>query len=455
MPPPPGHQFQAPNGTRDFYPAELARLRFIQDAWRRASVRHGFDEIDGPTFEHLDLYTVKSGEGIVSELFSFRRAGGEKDFALRPEFTPTLARMYAARAAQLPKPVKWFWLQNCFRAERPQRGRLREFYQWNADLVGDDSPAADAELIGLMVDFLSSLGLTPKDVRVKVSHRYAIARNLTAFGIDEPRHAEGFALLDAIDKLKGEEFARRSIELGVAEERLSRWLAFAKLEAPATAMLVSNPALMGTQPHALRPEEFAMYELEAVHDALKAAGLLEWCDYKPSLARGLAYYTGTVFEVHEASGAERAIAGGGRYDKLVELFGGPSTPAIGFGMGDVVLSLVLADRGLMPGDEAIADRLGLRPDVYVLSSGNEGADAAVLPAVMALRRAGLHARRSYKATRNVGKLLKDAAALRARHAVIIESATHATLKHMDTGEQSAEPIELERLAEALSGPAHN
>ena len=136
--------FQSPTGTRDMYPADAAKRRFIMEAWRGVSVRHGFDEIDGPTFEHLDLYTVKSGEGIVSELFAFQRAGGEKDYALRPEFTPTLARMYAAKAGSLPKPTKWFMAGPFFRAERPQRGRLREFLQWNVDILGDPSPRADA-----------------------------------------------------------------------------------------------------------------------------------------------------------------------------------------------------------------------------------------------------------------------------------------------------------------------
>ena len=154
----------------------MARLRYIQDAWRRTSINHGFDEIDGPTFEHLDLYTVKSGEGIVSELFSFERFGGEKTFALRPEFTPTLARMYAAKAASLPKPTKWFWQQNCYRAERPQRGRLREFCQWNCDIIGDDSPAADAECIACCVGVLESLGLTPRDVRIRISHRAIVEK---------------------------------------------------------------------------------------------------------------------------------------------------------------------------------------------------------------------------------------------------------------------------------------
>ncbi|MFM8784843.1 MAG: ATP phosphoribosyltransferase regulatory subunit, partial [Phycisphaerales bacterium] len=155
-------RFQAPKGTRDFYPAEMAVRRRLEGAWREASTCFGYEEVDGPTFEHLGLYTAKSGEGIVSELFSFRRASGSDDYALRPEFTPTLARMVAARAAQLPMPVKWFAVPNFFRAERPQRGRLREFFQWNVDLLGAEGPAVDAEVIGVAVSALSRLGLTPE-----------------------------------------------------------------------------------------------------------------------------------------------------------------------------------------------------------------------------------------------------------------------------------------------------
>src|ERR1051325_11337269 len=177
---PPLHAFQAPKGTRDLYPIDAARRRVVLEAWRSAVIRHGFEEIDGPIFEHLDLYTVKSGEGIVSELFSFERFGGEKTFALRPEFTPTLARMYAAKAASMPKPTKWFWTQNCFRAERPQRGRLREFYQWNCDIIGNEQDPgaqarADAECIACCVDLLELVGLTPQHVRVRVNDRGVVS----------------------------------------------------------------------------------------------------------------------------------------------------------------------------------------------------------------------------------------------------------------------------------------
>lgn len=416
------HTFQAPTGTRDLYPSDLNRLRYVQEAWRRTSINHGFEEIDGPTFEHLDLYTVKSGEGIVSELFSFERFGGEKKFALRPEFTPTLARMYAARAGSLPKPTKWFWMQNCFRAERPQRGRLREFCQWNCDIIGDDSAAADAEVIACAVGMFASLGLKPEHVRVRVSDRNVIAGLLTQSGVPPARCHDALVLLDKRAKLDAASFEReaRALDLDVARF---------------DAGVEAYPTLASSA--------------KAFMEDMAAEGIADWVDWDLSIVRGLAYYTGMVFEVHEASGAERAIAGGGRYDKLIEMFGGPPTPAVGFGMGDVVLSLVLQDKGLMPSDDEVAGRLGLRPDVFVISNGTPEADAAVVPTLAFLRRSGLHARRSYKTSRNIGKLLGEATRARAKFALIIESATAGQIKNLDRNVQ--EPVELARVVERVRG----
>jgi histidyl-tRNA synthetase len=427
------HAFQAPKGTRDFYPGDLAVRRHIEHAWRSASIDCGFDEVEGPTFEHLELYTAKSGEGIVNELFSFRRAGGENDYALRPEFTPTLARMVAARAGSLPVPVKWFAIPNMFRAERPQRGRLREFVQWNIDVCGVEGAATDIDVISVAILALERLGLTPGDVQVRLSHRVAIARVLGALGVAAEKSAEAMTLLDRRDKLKPDEFAQRAAALGLSADAVARFDTAARATQRLAEPLAGLAAEIG-----ISPDEFAA--LDEVRAAADRAGILDWCTVDVGIVRGLAYYTGTVFEVHEVSGAERAVAGGGRYDGLVELFGGPRMPACGFGMGDVVLASVLRDRKLLPDD---GGALLPRPDAFVISAGGDVADAELPRLLMRLRRAGLHARSSAKTTRNVGKLLGDAGKARARFAVILGAELadgNVALKDLDAGSQQVVPL---------------
>ena len=422
------HSFQAPKGTRDFYPADLAVRRHIESAWRSASVDCGFDEVEGPTFEHLELYTAKSGEGIINELFSFRRAGGESDYALRPEFTPTLARMVAARAGSLTMPVKWFAIPNMFRAERPQRGRLREFMQWNIDVLGTEGAATDIETISCAILALERLGLTPRDVEVRLSHRIAIGRMLGALGVSAEKSADAMTLLDRRDKLKADEFASRAQALGLGSEGVARFDAAARAK-----QKLSEP--LATLAHTIGIPVEDLAALDEVRTAADRAGILEWCSIDLGIVRGLAYYTGTVFEVHELSGAERAVAGGGRYDGLVELFGGPKMPACGFGMGDVVLANILRDRKLLPEDGAL---LLARPDAFIISAGGEDAERMLPGLVMSLRRMGLHVRSSAKATRNVGKLLGEAGKARARVAVILGAELaqdSVVLKDLDAGTQ--------------------
>ncbi|MDX1565226.1 MAG: histidine--tRNA ligase [Phycisphaeraceae bacterium] len=422
---------QPPRGTRDFYPQEMSLRLWLESRWRSVSVRNGFEEVDGPVFETLDLYKIKSGEGIVSELFSFRRTGGKTDFALRPEFTPTLARMVAAKAQALPRPIKWFCLPNLCRAERPQRGRLREFLQWNVDLIGPDSPAADAEVIFTAVDLLRDLGLGPSDVRVRLSHRTLIRNLLMDMGVAESALTAAFELLDRREKMDTEKFAEQAAKLGLGPEALERFNRLGETARPAEGGLESLAGHLQLETETLEP-------LRGLHEALESFGILDWCTYDLSIVRGLAYYTGAVFEVHEARGAERAIAGGGRYDRLIEMFGGPPTPACGFGMGDVVLSLVLADRGLIPQD--------LQPtiDAYVLVA-DEAARPMMFQTVAALRSAGFHTRFSYRSTTKLGKLIKEADQAGARYAVILDGRTVeeslAGLKNLATSEQSEVPLD--------------
>ncbi len=426
--------FQAPSGTRDFYPAELLRRRYVEKLWRDTSIRHGFAEIDGPTFEHLDLYTVKSGEGIVSELFSFTREGGEKTFALRPEFTPTLARLYAAKANALPKPTKWFWQQTCFRAERPQRGRLREFMQWNCDILGEQSPRVDADAIAVAVDLLIAAGFRPGQISVKIGSRQIACAILKTIGVagDDASLQKALVALDKCAKLPPDVAETECTKAGFSLEKFR--IEAAEIEEDFQDGFVSK----GGHGEPGRISEFDLVPLRQLYTELSALGIADWCTLDLNIARGLAYYTGIVFEV--IVDGERAVAGGGRYDNLIELVGGPPTPAIGFGMGDVVLALILQDQGLMPTDDALLDLLSApsasyRPQAFVIAA-NDAADPGVRPLVAQLRRAGLHARSSSKTTRNVGKLLQDASAQKALRAVILETPDSGKIKDLTTQTES-------------------
>ncbi|MBT8484278.1 MAG: histidine--tRNA ligase [Phycisphaerales bacterium] len=422
------HAFQAPKGTRDFYPPDMAVRRHLESVWRSVSINHGFEEVDGPTFEHLELYTVKSGPGIVSELFSFRRAGGKTEYALRPEFTPTLGRMVASAIKRLSPPVKWFSIPTMFRAERPQRGRLREHVQWNVDVVGDASPAAELEVLAVLIGVLRRFGLTDRDVTIKLSHRQVVTELLLGAGLDEARLPAAFDLLDRRDKLPAAEFDERAATLGL----------------DAGTLEVFRPGGQSRIDPAGVSEHFGQ-----LLSALDDAGLASWYTTDFGIVRGLAYYTGTVFEVHATSGRERAIAGGGRYDGLVELFGGPPTPAVGVAMGDVVLRLVLEETGRLSTPETYLPR----PDVFVINlletTGLRDRTVAEL------RDAGLHARHSHRATKKLGKLLSEADQLRARFAVILgREAEEGRAVVKDLAAAKEEEITLDTLATTLRDRCH-
>ncbi len=437
-------KFQGPRGTRDFYPADMAVRRYIESVWRTTSINHGFDEVEGPTFEHLELYTHKSGPGIVSELFSFKRAGGETEYALRPEFTPTLARMVAARAAELPKPIKWFAIPGHYRAERPQRGRLREFFQWNVDVVGGDrTPDADKEVIATAVSALEKLGLGPAEVKVRIGDREVVTSLLSSVGCADEFHTEALSLLDKKDKIPQDQFQHAAqtlhldypllIEHANAVQRMASQCLGTRTD-PA-------PAMHFRQNEVHLPMEW----IDSLARALTDSNVHDWCVFDFSIARGLAYYTGTVFEV--IADGERAVAGGGRYDKLIESFGGPSMPACGFGMGDVVLGLLLHDKGLLPDEVYLAP---LRPHVFVISNGAEQPEAELPRLIAQLRKAGCHVRHTYRATRNVGKLLGEADKLRSRTAIILGDELmegRVVLKDLEGGEQRE--VALDDLERAL------
>ena len=303
-------------GFRDFYPEDHSTLRSLFSAWREASRRSGFVEFEGPELEALELYTEKSGEEIIGQLYHFKDKG-DREVALRPELTPTFARMVAARHRNYRKPIKWFSIPRLFRYERPQRGRHREHYQWNCDIVGEKGAAADAELIATLCLGLSLLGLGPKDVVVKISDRGWWDLFLAGQGVKEEKRAEILRILDKLEGAPTEEWKKK---LGALAEPIGNAL----------------------------DSKIALSEgLEQVRQAVGALGYADWCEVDLRIVRGLAYYTGIVFEVHDRAGKLRAVAGGGRYDHLLKKLGGEDLPATGFGMGDAVLSELLTEKKLL------------------------------------------------------------------------------------------------------------
>ena len=324
-------------GFRDFFPEELALRRHIFSAWRRVGARYGFTEYDGPPLEALELYTRKSGEEIVGQLYGFEDRGG-RAVALRPEMTPTFARMIAARAAGLAKPVRWFSIPQLFRYERPQRGRLREHFQLNMDIVGETNPLADSEIISAGIDALRELGLGAADIVVRISDRRLIGALLDVHGISSEDHIAVFGALDRLEK-EGEDGVRaRLAENGVDGEAATRLLAAIRLP-------LEELAAAHRQDEAVAE---AADRLSTVFAHLDATGFADFVTFDAGLVRGLAYYTGTVFEIWDRRDELRAICGGGRYDDLLKALGGVDLPALGFGMGDVVLAELLRDRGLVP-----------------------------------------------------------------------------------------------------------
>jgi histidyl-tRNA synthetase len=331
-------------GFRDFYPPDLALRSHIFSTWRSVATRYGFEEYDGPPLEPLDLYTTKSGEEIVGQLYNFTDKG-ERQVALRPEMTPTLARMVAGRAGELRKPIRWFSIPQLFRYERQQRGRLREHFQLNCDLIGEAGPLADAEIIALAIDCMRAFGLGPGDVRVRLSDRRVLTAILRARRFPAESLAPAFDFIDKLERMrqeqieeftvkKAEVFAPATVQDLVDITRIRGWDELQKeLDRSAESMKAAEP-------------------LREVQRALTDMGLGEFLDVDLTIVRGLAYYTGVVFELFDAGRTLRAICGGGRYDDLLRELGGVDLPALGFGMGDVVLGELLKEKGLAPAEAA-------------------------------------------------------------------------------------------------------
>lgn len=393
-------QPQALPGFRDFYPTDLALRDHIFRTWRQVASRYGFEEYDGPPLEPLELYTAKSGEEIVGQLYSFTDKGG-REVALRPEMTPTLARMVAARANGLKKPIRWFSIPQLFRYERQQRGRLREHFQLNCDLIGEAGHLADAEIVALAVDTVRAFGMGPGDVRVRISDRRLLTALLRTLQVTEAQVPVVYQVFDKIRRAPAEVSEGRLAGAGIHPGTVERLLGLARARS-----LGELGGLGGGIDAALVEGE----PLRRTIDALGAMGFAEYLDLDLGIVRGLAYYTGTVFELFDARGELRAICGGGRYDDLLRSLGGVDLPALGFGMGDVVLGELLRDRGLAPEAPASIDAF--------LAAITQDDLPEVLGLARELRDAGLRVEYAL-APQAVGRQLKLADARGARVAVVV------------------------------------
>ncbi len=387
-------------GFRDFYPEPLPAnepwscdlRQHIFRCWRETARRYGFREYDGPPLEPLELYTNKSGAEIVAQLFNFTDKG-ERAVSMRPEMTPTVARMVATAERAYKKPIKWFSLPQLFRYEKQQKGRLREHFQLNCDIFGEADVSADAEIVALLIDVLRSLGLTHEDFVIRLSSRQAWQRFFAARGGDSARAYDFYQVVDKIEREKPEVSAEKLAALGVKLEDVQQFIA------------------------ASVPEP----ELQAVLDNLSARGLGEFVKVDYGVIRGLAYYTGVVFEAFDRKGEFRAIAGGGRYDQLVKQVseGKVDLPALGFGMGDVVLAELLKVRKLVPSFASTVDVVVLIED--------ETLRADSLKVVQQLREAGKAVDYSLTPAKS-DKQFKRARELRVPAVVVVSRDANETLQ---------------------------
>jgi len=326
---------QGVRGTRDFYPDDMRLRNWLFDNFINASLLHGFEEYDAPILEREELYTRKQGEEITQQLYNFQDKGDRK-VALRPEMTPSLARMVMARAGGLPMPIKWFSIPQCWRYERTQRGRGREHYQWNVDIWGTTEISADAELISVIVTFFEGVGLTSEDIVIRISSRKVLEEVLGSLDIEGDVFAQTCIIVDKMDKLSSEVIGEQLSKLGHTSDVIT------------TIQSVLGIKDMGGLKKALKAESLAVSELKSLFDEIDSYGISEWVEFDASIVRGLAYYTGSVFEAHDRKGKFRAICGGGRYDKLISTLGGKDLPATGFGFGDMVIMELLAEKDMVP-----------------------------------------------------------------------------------------------------------
>lgn len=321
-----GNIIQSVKGARDFYPEDMAIRAWLYSNLREVSTSFGYQEFDGPFLEKIDLYAAKSGEELVKEQsFVFQDRGGEY-ITLRPELTPSLARMVAQQQKELIFPLHWWSFGPFWRYERPQKGRTREFFQWNIDVIGSNSAEADAELLAVAATLIKKIGFLPENVKISVNNRRLMEHTLNELGVKPEQMKPAFRLIDRRDKLRPSEWEAFAYEIGLTQEQ------YTKLE-----KMLSDPELWKKSP-----------ELCRIFDILQGMGLMDYFRFDAGVVRGLDYYTSTVFEAYHLEEGGRALLGGGHYDNLVEDVGGSPLPGVGFAMGDVYISYLLRKYKLIP-----------------------------------------------------------------------------------------------------------
>ncbi|MFZ5366261.1 MAG: histidine--tRNA ligase [Patescibacteria group bacterium] len=407
-------KFQSVKGTRDFYPDQMAFRNFLFGKMREVSKKFGYQEYEGPILEPLELYAAKSGEELVKkQTFVLTDRGGRK-LALRPELTPTLARMVAQKQGELPKPIRWFSIGPRFRYEQPQKGRLREFYQWDIDILGSEAPEADAEIIAIAAEFLKSLGLTPKEVKIKVNDRSLMEQKLSFIEIPKEKIQEVFRAIDKKEKM--------------AEKDWQDWLSEIDL----------NPLQIKDLEGILKDKDFSREseKLTRIFSTLSDLGVAEYVEFDPNIVRGLDYYTGVVFEARDTKGKFRAILGGGRYDNLVEVVGGQRLPGVGFAAGDVVIEEVLKEYKKIPDVTSL-------PTKVLVTVFDESLFRKSLEVATLLRRSNIETE-LYLEPASLDKQFKYASQQNIPYVIILgpeeEKSGTVTIKNMKTGEQKRVPI---------------
>ena len=326
---------QPPKGTRDFPPEEMRVRNWLFGHFRDVARSFGFDEFDAPVLETEELYVRKAGEEITTQLYNFEDKGNRR-VALRPELTPSFARLIMQQGKSLALPAKWFAVGQCWRYERMTRGRRREHYQWNMDIVGVEGVEAEAELLAAITDFFTRLGITAADVGIKVSSRKVLQAVLERFDVPEESFAPVCVVVDKIEKLPREKIVEELAELNVDQAAID-----GILDAMAMRSIDQLEQLLGA-------DSPAVADLKLLFSHAEAYGYHDWLVFDASVVRGLSYYTGVVFEGFDRAGELRAICGGGRYDKLLGALGGEDRPMVGFGFGDAVIMELVKDKGLLP-----------------------------------------------------------------------------------------------------------